>query len=327
MLLTSDEPLKFPASDAINLGGGRLVIRAKEGTKPVLQVEVKGRTPFLATRTDTSIELVGLTIEAHYIAPGAEPAAVIEAGGAVILTQCAFRLDPAIATPNSAALKLEGGSLTATGCSFENFDRALDLSYFGGSTSTLKQCQFVLTGPPPAEPEGAVGGGWAVWLRSMPGGFSKTGRKLVIDHCTLKGRGLIGLENFSTDASIKITTKSCASFSDALIAWVFDPNNKEQTPTREAMAWLGENNLYDVRGKAWVLVGAKGSPLEPMPDGPVDLESWQRKLVNEQSPIPPPIKFATEPSSLSSHPAPADLGITGPEGKTVGADPALVGPG
>ena len=85
VLLVNTEPLKLSATEAIDVAGGRLEIRAGEGVQPVLQVEVKGKTPFLSTRSDTPLRLVGVTIEAHYIEPGSEPAPAIEAGSDVTL--------------------------------------------------------------------------------------------------------------------------------------------------------------------------------------------------------------------------------------------------
>jgi len=320
--------LRFSSAEAINIGGGALEIRAADGVKPVLQVEVRRQTPFLATKADTPIKLVGVTIEVRYVDPGPEPAAVIEAGSHVTLDRCAFVLDASAATPGSSAVKLAGGVLTATGCSFENFDSALDLSCFGTSTSTLRQCLFVSTAPaPPPEPDGSVGGGWAVWLRSMPGIFAKSGRKLVVDHCTVKGRGVVAFEGFSADAPMNIRLNACAALADSLISWIHDPECKDKSPTRDAMIWTGQGNQYEIRGKAWVLVAPRGSPLAPMPDGPVDFETWKRKLATEQSPIPPPIRFATEASSLSAHPTSAEFVVAGEPGKTPGADPVLVGPG
>jgi hypothetical protein len=149
----------------------------------------------------------------------------------------------------------------------------------------------------------------------------------VIDHCTIKGRGVVAFEGFSTEAPMTVSLNSCAALADNLISWIHDPACKDKSPNRGAMTWMGQGNQYEVRGKAWVLVAPRGNPPEPMPDGPVDLETWKTKLATEDSPLTPPIKFATEASSLSAHPTSSDFAVAGEPGKMSGADPALVGPG
>jgi serine/threonine-protein kinase len=322
VLLTSSEPVKIPATGAISIGGGRIDVRAGEGVNPVLQVEVRGGTPFLSTKTDAPLILTGVTIEARYVEPGPEPAPVIEAGSHVTLDRCAFELEqPA---PGSSAVKLEGGILSASGCSFVNFDRAIDLACFGGTNATLTHCLMVMTAPGPQE---ALGGGWALRLRSMPGVFDKASRKVVLDHCTIKGQGVVAFEGFSPASPMKINASACAVVADGLISWLYAPDDKDKVPTRESMIWTGQDNQYEIRGKAWVQTGAQGSPLAPMQDGPTDLETWERKLGSEQSPRAAPVKFATEGASHSSHPSPTDFAVAGEGGKaSVGADPAFVGP-
>ena len=54
-------PLTFSSADSTTVSGGLLVIRAAEGTRPVLHVEVKGRNPFLSTRARTALVLQGVT--------------------------------------------------------------------------------------------------------------------------------------------------------------------------------------------------------------------------------------------------------------------------
>ncbi len=92
VLLRNTTPLKFSAADANTVSGGSLVIRAAEGTRPVLHVEVKGRNPFLSTRTRTALLMQGVTIEATYLEPGQNPAPVISAGSNVTLDRCAFKV-------------------------------------------------------------------------------------------------------------------------------------------------------------------------------------------------------------------------------------------
>ncbi len=84
VLLSNREPLKLTGTDAsINISGGRLTLRAAEGTTPVVEVELKGATPFLAARTDTPLTIVGVSFIVRHAASarGAKGApSLIEAG-------------------------------------------------------------------------------------------------------------------------------------------------------------------------------------------------------------------------------------------------------
>ena len=65
----------------------------------------------------------------------------------------------------------------------------------------------------------------------------------------------------------------------------------------------------------------------PMPDGPGNLDSWTKAIAAETGPIPPPLRFTTDPASLSERPEPRDFAVTSQNAQTPGADPTLVGPG
>lgn len=342
VLLQNTTPMKFTAAEHVAASGGTLVLRAAPGTKPVLKVEVKGATPFLSTRTDSPLKIEGVTFEATYVDPGNDPAPVIEAGGAVTLDRCSFRL--AAPSPKSRALAVEGGSLAVAGCWFENFDRALDIACFGGMTSTLRECMIVRTakdaakpaeaGAAPAPTPAPASSGWAVRLRSMPGGFAKTGRRLVMEHCTSSNPGFLDLAGFSPEAPINIQATSCAVVADTLVAWepgtTADPRTKDaSTINRFALSWTGRDNQYDIRGTTgWVqLIPSRNAPPVPLPDGPNDLASWTKLLAAESDTVPPPVKFATESSSLSERPEPTDYAIPDKGIRPIGANPKFVGPG
>jgi hypothetical protein len=323
-----------------------VTIRAGERVQPVLEVEVKGGTPFLTTRGDSPLRLEGVTVVARYVEPGSAPAAVIEAGSNVTLERCAFRLEgPKPGHGGARALALEGGTLSASGCWFENFDHALDLSLFGGSTCTVRECMFVPGCVGDAiEPEkgqdqakaraGAVTpGGWAVRLRGMPGGFARSGRHLVLERCTAQGRGFLGFEGFSLRCLVHVDVRDCAVMADALAAW--EPagppgQGAPALPGRDALSWSGKHNQYDIRGGSWLrLVPPGGGPPAPWPVGPPELDAWTHAVVTESDPVLPPVRFATDPSALSERPEPADFAVTdlgAANAKPVGADPARVGP-
>ena len=326
VLLRNTTPLKFSAADATTVSGagGSLVIRAAEGTRPVLQVEVKGRNPFLSTRTRTALLLQGVTIEVTYLEPGPNPAPVISAGSNVTLDRCAFKVVGVV--PGANALAVEGGDLTANGCWFENFKRAIDLSCYNGSSATLRQCMIVHT-----KTEGGADSaplGWALKLRSMPGGPAKTGRRLKLEHCTVKGQGFLDLAEFTTTSPVTINLAFCAVLTDTLVAWESDGSTLTDALSRSSLSWAGRSNQYDIRGKSWVLIGqGKETPAVPMADGPTDLASWTKSLGDETDPVPPPVRFATDPPALSEHPEPRDFAVPDQAADSPGAAPAFVGPG
>lgn len=319
VLLLNREPLKFSAAEALRAAGGVLVIRAGEGVKPVLKVEVKGGAPFLSVRTDASLRIEGVTIEVTYVDPGNDPAAVIEAGGSVTLDRCAFRVvNP---TVKSRAVAAESGALTATGCWFENFDRAIDVACFGGAASSLRHCMIVQTSGGDKTP-----GVSAVRLRSMPGGFSKTGRKLVLERCTIRNGGFLEFVGFAPTAPVSVTLTGNAVVADSLISW--EPGT---TPIgRESLVWTGRDDAYSVQSTTgWVnLVASKEAAPTPLPDGPKDLASWTKLVGDEIDPILPPLRFATEPSASSERLEPSAFAVTSSRtSRPHGADPAYVGPG
>jgi serine/threonine-protein kinase len=317
VLLSNREPLKLAGDDAaLTIGGGPLHIRAAAGTRPVLEVDV-GAKPWLTTRTDTPLSITGVTIVARYRGKPKKVQAVIEAAASVALDRCAFRAQGLVA--GSRAVAAEGSSLMVDGCWFEGFTTAIDVASFAGSASTIKQSMMV-RGDAGADAH-ADSGGWAVRVRRTPGGNPSQRRRLLLDHCTAQGDGLLELVDFSPEAALQVDVKECAVLADALVAW---KNPKPEIPlTPEALDWRGEGNLYDIRGRSWVVTGTEGTP-DPK-DAPIDLASWRSKAA-EHDPIPPPIRLRTPPESLKGPPQPDDFAVAEPEVRPPGADPARVGP-
>jgi serine/threonine protein kinase len=316
VLLNNATPLKLTGDEAaIMIAGGRLLIRAAEGARPVVEVDISGARPFLSTRTDTPLTLVGVTVVAHYIGPtrGKEPPPLIEAGATVVLDHCAFTATGAV--KGARAVAVEGGSLSATGCWFEGFDKALDIAYFPGSVATLRQCMIVRTDTD----EQPIG--WGVRARNMPGGAARSGRRLVLDRCTMKGEGLLDLVDFSSEDPLKVDITGCAVLAEALLAW---ETAKPGTPlTREALAWTGSGNQFDLRGKSWVVLTSQGTP--ELPDGPTDLDAWAKRF-QESDTLVPPVKFLTDPAALPESPGPRDFTVISTGPRSAGADPEQVGP-
>jgi serine/threonine-protein kinase len=346
VLLRNARPLRIKA-ETIVASGGPLTIRAGDGARPVLEVVVRRGKPFLLTRPNSPLRIEGVTVVVYYADEGPEPPPVIDAGASVTLDRCAFRVEGPERglVAGSRAVVMEGGSLIATGCWFENFDRALDLATFSGSTASITQCMFIHNrrgGEGPAASAdtnsdtntnantNGPAGGWAVRLRSMPGGAPKVGRKLVMDHCTAHGRGFLDFAGFSDLAPARVDLRGCAVLADALVAWetVTPTGTPAAPPSRDCLSWLGEGDQFDIRGKSWLLLAPRDAPPEAMPGGPVDLEGWNRAFGTERDPVLPPLRFAADPSAIPEHPTPADFAVATDKGssRTIGADPAQVGP-
>jgi serine/threonine-protein kinase len=315
ILLNNREPLKLTGNDAaIIAAGGPLFIRAAEGARPVLEVELKGPKPFLLTRSDTPLTIVGVTIVSRYSGKPKVVPAVIEAGGNVTLERCAFSTRDTV--KGSRAVAAAGRDLTVSGCWFEGFDAALDIASFAGSTAAIKQSMMV-RGRTDDQPFG-----WGIRVWRTPGGNTKADRHLVIDHCTVKGKGLLHLVDFSPQAPFRVEINQCAVLADALLAW--ETPRSDTGLTVEALKWKGDGNQYDIHGKAWVVLSSDGT--RDLPDSPVDLASWRSRLP-EQDPLHPPIRFQTSPESLSESPQPRDFTIIDQDIQPPGADPHRVGPG
>lgn len=338
VLLANAKPLEFKAGDAVNISGGALAIRAADHIKPELHVEIKGSKPFLATRAETPLRIEGVMFVVKYVNPGANPPAVIEAGGTLTLDRCAFRVEGDV--PNARAVVCHGGSLTVSGCWFENFDRTIDVDSFRGSVTTIRQSMLLHaqaegetkteagaekpkngdSSKAPARPR------WGLRVLHSPGGFARSGRRLILDHCTYQGSTFLDFIGFSPESPLAVEASGCAVLADALLAWEPVPRAPEVTPlTRDALSWSGRGNQFDVRGTAWIARAEKpGQPPAPWSDGPTNLEQWSKLLGNERDPVPPPVRFATDPSARSDHPTPRDFAV---QDHAAGANPAFVGPG
>ena len=102
VVLHNREPLSLPArKQPVNLfGSGWLKLRAAQGVKPVLIVDLKGQKPFLTVGPSMNLNLEGLTVEARYLdlppgdpaSPTPTPAPIILAGGPAQIRYCAFQV-------------------------------------------------------------------------------------------------------------------------------------------------------------------------------------------------------------------------------------------
>jgi hypothetical protein len=78
-----------------------------------------------------------------------------------------------------------------------------------------------------------------------------------------------------------------------------------------------------LRGKSWVASSPDGN--EELPDAPTNLATWSVRF-KESDTLPPPVKFQTDPESLTDSPQPRDFAVIDTGARSIGADPNQVGP-
>jgi len=284
--LRNSEPLQLGAADFIDVGSasGTLDIRAAGGIRPVIEVHMDPKRPFLATGSAVTLKLTGLTIRAHYAStagatPAAWPALIQVAGRSVRLDRCAFEVEGP--RPDGCrALMVVGGNLTVGGCRFEGFDEAIRAQAYGATVIQLHQTKFV-PGIGGAPSTSSPPRGWALGIELLPGGDSK--RRLILDHCTIEGAGLLDLTGGEGRSALPADVRYCDVRADALLAWrPRKPGDRLEADLR----WEGLGNRFQVGGRFWVVQSARTmTPASTI--GVTDLKSWSQFVVREaESPEP-----------------------------------------
>jgi hypothetical protein len=333
VILRNREPLFLPARDRTtsSAGNGWLKLRAAQGLNPVLIVEINNRNPFLLIGSGMSLVMEGLTIVARYpdqfSGNDLSPSPVILTGGPAYFHHCAFVLDDSSRVAGTRAVLADGGSLTVENCWFKGFDVALDIRAIGGITNLLKQ---TLTIPPTREaitvpsrpPVSCVdGSGWGIRVQFLGGGRAGVPRRLVLDHCTISGTGMLKLAGFSADLPLWVDARGCAIKSRTLMSWESNTPGIPLDP--RTVHWQGEGNQLDISGPSWLLALSK-SALDPMSEG-IDRDHWLQSAT-ERNPIAGPIQFQAGPGQRAKSPVPEDFTIRAAGPQSVGADPKQVGP-
>ena len=223
VVLHNREPLPLPAREQlINLvGTGWLKLRAAQGVKPVLIVELKGQKPFLTVGPDMNLTLEGLTVEARYLDPppgstaSPTPAPIILAGGPAQIRYCGFEVLNGTKVTGMHALVADGNNLTIENCWFKGFQTALEVHAIGGSTTLVKQTMIVPATRRVADPSA----GWGLKMQFMGGNSRGSTRRLILRHCTVAGSGLLQLAGFSPQYPLQVEVTGCAVQTDALVGW------------------------------------------------------------------------------------------------------------
>jgi serine/threonine protein kinase len=325
VILHNSEPLSLPVSEKpITVAGeGWLKLRAAQGVKPVLKLELKPEKPFLMVGSSVHLILDGLTFQAKYLDPlpgnpgPSIPGPIILAGGPADVRYCAFTVANETKANHTCALIADGSNLTIENCLFEGFQTALKVHMIGGSTTLVKQTMIVPATGPVAE-----FAGWGVRLQFMGGSPRVSARRLILEHCTVAGSGLLQLAGFSPQSPLQVQAKGCAVKTDALVGWEKPATETSSSP--QALQWKGKGNQLDLSGTAWVV------SLEEGMTGPataaVDRSGWFR-IATEEEPVTGSIQFSSSAETRLESLSPGNYAIEKTVPGKVGANPEQVGPG
>ena len=325
--LHNREPLVVSGlSAAVNSATrGSLKIRAAQGVKPVLNVEIKGQQPLLIIGSGTNLVMEGVEIAAHYVdQPQAGTAVpVIRTAGATQLRNCRFSLKGSAMVPGSRAIIMEGSNLAVDNCSFRGWDVAVAVFASGGSIAELHNTMILpgrdddsLPSSPGSSKNSTVG--WGIRMEFFPS-LRSSHRQLVLKQCTVVGQGLLQLVGFSLDTQLRAEITGCAVQSKTLIGW--KPGPSEKTWDSRMLIWRGEDNHFEITGPSWVTnLAEPGSSASET----IDRKKWLALMI-ERNLVSSPIQFADTPEA---HPGTNDLEAfevktTGKS--TVGAIPSLIG--
>ena len=319
--LRNQKPLRLKAEESLDFNTGRpLILRAAPDFTPVVEVEMTNRSkPVIRTGSSTQLTLSGIRFVARYpIAEGkSSPPLIVTGGGPVHIDRCAFVVDRPGAASGSCAIGTDGGSLKVERCWFQDFGNAIRYSAYAGSIATIERSMIV------SDPKFE---GWAIEVLVMSAANRGGLRRLKLQQNTVNCAGLLNLSNGVT-APIQVEIKRCAVRSEALLAFTQQkpPDNKEAPAAR--VQWEGENNLYQVTGKHWILRSARGERVPAFPLDVTDLDSWQKMFMNELTPLRDTLQFAIDAKPNDAILAPRDLDIGGDLTRQAGAISSAVGPG
>jgi serine/threonine-protein kinase len=308
-------------------------LRAAEGVNPVLEVELKERRPFLTVGSGMNLIVEGLTIVARSPTPAptdrAAGSIILTSGGAVQFRHCAFETGEERSVAGTRAVVVDGGNLTVENCWFKGFDAAFEVRTSRGSTTVVRQTMVIPAGSraststaSSSDPAStSLRAGWGLRLELMGGGRTGAQRRLVLDHCTVMGAGLLQLVGFSATSPLHVEAKGCAVRTMTLVGWEPDTSNTPFQP--EALHWKGDGNQFDVSGPSWILQSAKA--LAPRSSPIVSLDNWSQ-IATERAPIVGGIEFSIRPEAQATVPQPRDFAIKSSATNKAGADPEQVGP-
>ncbi len=306
------------STPGIELASGGVTIRAAEGARPILMLDVVGPNPFLSTRGAGRLALKGLRVEARYSSSARSFGHLAEVGGEIDLERCSFVATNAPST--AIAFKVEGLRTRIKNCFFDGFGEALSVALFPQSELTLADTIVAHSGAD-------VKAGWAANLRATTVGPAAPqgapGRRIRLERCSFQGRGLFQLTGFTDQTPLAVEARHLAVQAEAILAFNAEvAPGAAAPPGFAAIKWAGGDNLYDIKGDAWVAMST--SLLVKAGGLPSDWDAWSA-WTKESGSKSEDIQFKTPAGRLGDGPAPADFGLTLPGQKAFGADPGLAG--
>jgi serine/threonine protein kinase len=293
-VLLGGTTVRIDNGKTIRVADGSLTIRATEGSRPVLEVKVKGPQPMFLVNANLRLE--GLTVVVKY--ETASDAPIFQAERDLTMTRCTFRADGP--TDRSRFAVAEGKKASVDGCLFEGFETALDVEANNGMTVALRRSIFLSSRP------GDEAIGRAVRFHSIYG----QGARLSVESCSSRAATFLEVDNFAPGAPLEVVADGSAFLVKAVLA--FEGDLKAPLGAQGVLRWKGSNNRFKVTGTAWAsFAGA-----------PTDLDAWS-KLTGESGGKAQDLKLAKEPPDPAS---PKDCALLDEADKPVGADPSTVGP-
>ena len=195
----------------------------------MLKVEIKGQRPFLTIGSSMELTLEGLEIVANYTEqPAGQQTAltpVIKSAGPARLSSCLFTLKNGVPVAGSRAIIADGANLTVENCCFQGLDTAIETHPSGGTTTLVRQT-MILPGAnqssiSPSSARTSLLEGSSNWgLRvQFYGGGRSTSRRLILEHCTMAGQGLLRLVDFPPADPLQVEARACVIRSMTLIGW------------------------------------------------------------------------------------------------------------
>jgi hypothetical protein len=334
--LRKNSPLRLNSEQFLSFGSGRgrLTSRAAPGVTPVIEVTHGGLQPFLQTGSAVLLELSGLTFIVRYAKPIVAfsatnpPQPLISAAGKTTkIEHCAFKLIGNPGPKDSCAIFSNGGALEVDRCWFEGFDRAIEINAVDRIPARIQQTMIV---PAPDQSQSAEPRGWGVKFLTTSSAASRTelpqGR-LILDHCTFEGAGLLDLTGSTIKSPLPIEVNHCAVRAEALLAC---KPNQPVNSLANLVLWLGSGNQYDIRGQSWIVLSANSERTPGLSFDIIDLDSWLRVATKDQNVIRTKLEFVSDSAPRSDSFPSRDFAIkasgTLPTQGKAGADPELVGP-
>jgi hypothetical protein len=210
---------------------------------------------------------------------------------------------------------------------FLGFDETIRVQVYDETDTQIHQTMIVPEpgmAPVPGRPPELRGWAVGVQLLPRPSAAGAAKRKLILEHCTIEGAGLLEIQGDPGPSPLPVNVAHCAVRAEALLAW---KPRKPGDPLSSDIQWKGDGNQFQIVGRPWVTSPAGTTTPAPTPEV-TDLASWTKFVTHETVPIRTRILYHTEPGQRTDSPRPEDFAIESPEpvADRAGADPALVGP-